>query len=110
MPKFTPGPWKADALNEDRFAYYILPAINAAGQWGPWIADIMGHINDTFPSEEQARANAHLIAAAPEMYEALKEAEILYARYGLLAQESTCGPWINKVRSALAKADGKVEL
>ncbi len=47
--------------------------------------------------QEEALANAHLIAAAPEMYEALKR--ILDDRNSALAREAG--------RKALAKAEGK---
>ena len=60
---FTPGPWHADKLNA----------------WSVWASDCK--VAKTFdvnqavqyrePSEEERIANAHLIAAAPAMFEAL---------------------------------------
>jgi len=58
-------------------------------------------------------ANAHLIAAAPLMYEALKETDMIYAEYCALNPEPLTGSWnlvqgiIAKVHTALAKAEGK---
>lgn len=60
---FTPGPWKREgrsiyALNDkgtNRFFCHVHP----------------GHIPG-FDPEETQEANAHLIAAAPRMYDALK--------------------------------------
>ena len=59
---------------------------------------------------EEARANAHLIAAAPELYEALMEAkEIIRIMHGDLAwgiydQHS---PEMKRINNALAKAEGR---
>ncbi len=53
---------------------------------------------------QEARANAALFTAAPELLDALKESERLYSSYGLLAQHPECGKWINAARAAIAKA------
>jgi hypothetical protein len=59
---YTPGPWNVQKLGIVRHYFEI----NAKGAW---IADVKG------PSQnEQGEANARLIAAAPEMLEALQEA------------------------------------
>lgn len=58
--KFTPGPWHAfgDSVKKGR---YVVAKVNAAEQLG------------IVESSERAAHNAHLIAAAPQMYEALED-------------------------------------
>jgi hypothetical protein len=46
-------------------------------------------------------------AAAPDLLAALKEADRLYSSCGLQAEHRDCGPWINSVREAIAKAEGR---
>lgn len=59
-PKFTPGQWRA--------------GLSIYKSQARVVADKGGRIADVFAyEEEQAKANAALIAAAPEMYEGLKE-------------------------------------
>lgn len=65
--KHTPGPWEAQILENS--APYI-----TARRHGDEIGhDVIGSAN---PQLAQAAANARLIAAAPELVEALKNAEI----------------------------------
>jgi hypothetical protein len=95
MSKHTPGPWglDKDAHRHDPGFY--------GGEEGyhriniPGVTDITGFCGD---------ANAHLIKAAPDLYEALEE---------LLAMRSKCfipnegDWWDNKARAALARAKGE---
>jgi hypothetical protein len=85
---FTPGPWlamgKAVYTESDNPTREIL--------WG-------GH-NTRSASDEEKRANARLIAAAPEMYEALAN---------LVADWERCIraiPHDHEARAVLAKVDG----
>ena len=71
MPKFTPGPWTAFLLS-------LEAEILAHGSKDVRIADVFcgtsfTGMGDYYVSEKECHANARLIAAAPEMYEALKE-------------------------------------
>lgn len=93
--KFTPGPWKWQKAGEDDQPY-LAPDILLVAYDG-------GGPDGVDPSDA---ANAHLIAAAPELYDALEAA---------LAQwDDTCGRildasnphWSNTARAALAKARG----
>lgn len=52
--------------------------------------------------KDEARANAKLIAAAPDMYEALKEARD-YLRFN----KGNASPIYDKADKALSKAEGK---
>lgn len=63
--KFTPGPWEAVLLNDWSDATYIEGALFASQRALP----------GKFDQKEQDKihANAHLIAAAPDLYEALHQ-------------------------------------
>lgn len=89
MNEHTPGPWSITSKPDDEY-----PVFDIGHQLsnGPFKGDVM-IVCDTV--EE---ANAHLIAAAPEMYEALKaieaEAHVNSTNYDL-------------VIAAIAKAEGR---
>ncbi|SRR5579885_2448370 len=98
--KFTPGPWEYRRDKEtDR--HYVGCGIYCI-------------VNDAFATREtkncgqvEREANARLIAAAPELYEALKQ---LVEQYGLmpdgpLGRGLTNGAFLD-ARAALQKADG----
>lgn len=71
----TPGPWdwtKATNLSEydgEELGRYLGIHAEDPGRGGSWVAVIEG---DVFDAEEQ-EANARLIAAAPELLEALRD-------------------------------------
>lgn len=64
--KYTPGPWRLDEIGnvESEAVHNIAVVFSAAGQvnWGGSDFDTLAH----------CEANARLIAAAPELLEALK--------------------------------------
>lgn len=82
--KWTPGPWRIDGSL----------AIYSADD--SFIADV------TYLTDEKEQANANLIAAAPELYEALNDLlnEAINGTVPLLAQ-------IEKVSKVLRKARGE---
>jgi hypothetical protein len=96
MNKHTPGPWLIDYSNADDYR---------GGQWysaGP----ARVHFPYRCAPEEQTQAcsDAHLIAAAPDLLEALDELANGYAgnRYDVgLVQR------LNKARAAIASALGE---
>lgn len=103
--KFTPGPWVFD--DNDGYncgSIWARMAPSGHGHAGPLIARAVG-------DSAEVEANAHLIAAAPEMYEALKEA----VEYFEMAAEFVRSKRDKKAmqyrayecRVTLAKADGK---
>jgi len=65
MSKFTPGPWRV--AGEDKNFVYALSQSGANSFW----AHVQSAGIDRITENEKA-ANARLIAAAPEMYDALK--------------------------------------
>jgi len=99
-PKFTPGPWFTDdygyIFSGERRDAHMIAEVRG---WG-WIQYL--------PDPEQIQdANAHLIAAAPSLYEALE-----YCRQKI-AYMTTHGEWyspgraIEKADAALTKARGE---
>jgi len=91
--KFTPGPWQVNVWTTGR---RTVEGVNA-----PTIAEI----HDTHEDVEKA-ANARLIAAAPDLYEALRELTALMedVRTGQYTPDSfTTQP----ARITLAKAEGR---
>ena len=65
MSKHTPGPWRLFATDTEDAGATTFEVVGADGMFV--VSDLVG-----IPSYE----NARLIAAAPDMYEALKEAQI----------------------------------
>lgn len=81
----TPGPWRADG--EDVFSGHTCQATHIANA---------NPIRDMF--RRTAEANARLIAAAPELLEALKDA---------LAVHGDTYSWGAKALAAIAKVEGR---
>ena len=88
---FTPGPWEIQDSGPGTIRGLRFRVVTDEK-----------FIAKTSDGLEEARANARLIAAAPEMYEMLKELE-----GGLLARARYKGSkTIDKLREILAKVDG----
>lgn len=93
----TPGPWHVEKTRQGT-------AILDDAQFGRWTQIAMAYqANDVFGdgekriiSHDEAKANAHLIAAAPEMLEALL----------MVRQETDDAEWITKLDRIIAKARG----
>ena len=106
--KHTPAPWRVS--NESpRIIKKDYRAIGSDA--GFLIASTMGHDNSGFyASEQEADANARLIAAAPELYESLADA---LADYDNWVSDEDNYPhehlvaWAEKARAAIAKAKGE---
>lgn len=96
--QFTPGPWKVDLYR--RYVYVV------AGD------DFV--ICERGEEAEETLANAHLIAAAPDMYEALQyalrelEAHINGAPVEAKYLGSNDTPTTRRIVAALHKATGKI--
>ena len=101
MSKHTPGPWTFsgfDQFGETRF--YVSQQEGAP--YTPNYSDVASLIAETVSSERIAiqRANAKLIAAAPELLAALQEC----LDHGCM----TGSEWVvNQAREAIAKATGE---
>lgn len=103
--KHTPGPWRVSS-ESPRIIQKDYRAIGSDA--GFLIASTMGHDNSGFyASEQEADANARLIAAAPELLEALTDAVIDFDNWA--AHEDNhphehLVVWVEKARAAIAKA------
>jgi hypothetical protein len=76
-PRHTPGPWQAVFESGSFGSYAVIsgdrtPTANGREQA---VAEIASSVADEFTTED--RANAHLIAAAPDLLAALKDNEIV---------------------------------
>ena len=118
--KHTPGPWKTSRakLPSDGAYDYAIGA-DFGGQTLA-IAEAFGRVDDNIYLYPDAEANAHLIAAAPDMLEALKEcADDLQSeideRYppfileypGFVQKRNNDMEIVIKARAAIAKAEGR---
>ena len=101
--KHTPGPWSAYV---DRSTKTIAVDIGPDPHGGrPCIVDWTGFDGCDLPLNQRI-ANARLIAAAPDLLEALKDmlnAENTYPYGGMSESEIAA---IQKARAAIAKAEG----
>ena len=94
MSKHTPGPWRAEKHPQHDH-------VHCSELW----MIIAGEPDDCSDAEiaqviaYEAEANARLIAAAPDMLEALKEARALL--------RGCIGEAIDRIDAALAKAEGR---
>ncbi len=84
--KHTKGPWKCRP--ENRVGKYQM------------FRDIGDGTNKTVISTDEALANAHLIAAAPELLEGIKDALMMCRKHGI---DST---WECALEKLIAKATG----
>lgn len=110
--KHTPGPWKLSEMHAEGF-YMNDGAASIVAEGGRVaLADVQCKVKRGQGYKAQCPerdANAALIAAAPEMHDALSLAEDLLARlldsdHGGTPEELAI---LEAVRAALAKADGR---
>src|SRR4051812_40005483 len=94
-PGFTPGPWRVAPESFDATQRIIASVDRRYG----FIANTL-HGND--------EANAHLIAAAPDLYDSVREFVALYAGLDDAIGGSVKAK-LARARAALAKADGRDE-
>jgi len=104
MTDFTPGPWEVNPFNAQVDAMPVEPKHSIAP-----VCQLLWPTQER--SEAETEANAHLIAAAPDMYEALSEAKewIENSVPPIWGEGSKKGMLLAKIASALAKAEGRQE-
>lgn len=97
-PKHTPGPWS--------FQGAATRWITAPSETGmPWyVAEVIGGCDHDGSGVDRQDANAHLIAAAPELYEALNL--LLYRACKELADPEDCEE-IQRAERAISKSRGE---
>lgn len=105
--KGTPGPWKC--LREEVNKHYIRISSTKLGERFA-VANVLIPLYDDVHEREakETRANAKLIAAAPELLEALQLAEKAMVE----GRNVTYPEWygvINKARAAINKATGETK-
>jgi hypothetical protein len=115
----TKGPWMVephsdrDELVNVVSEYVVLPD---GSRYAHWIAELDAHIDmdsDVEACLEQVNANAHLIAAAPDLLAALKEA----LNFIEGDRDFTLGnaypedyAMRERIKAAIARAEGRAEL
>ena len=96
--KHTPGEWRASAMEMDPGAWRLLNRgkidIVRRGQ------DVIAAVWCGDDKDGEEAANARLIAAAPELLEALQQAE------EWLTGWASAEPYLSVIRAAIAKATG----
>jgi len=97
----TPGPWY---VVDDRPMFGILSK-HRFGANDPEVICQIGQDIMCPQSEEEAAANAHLIAAAPDLLEILRYTYSLYREAARMAGHP--GVTIPAVEQAIAKAEGR---
>lgn len=119
--KHTPGPWEADCAKDGPLRYHQIDAARVEEKIGtdyPYtVSDTMNRHHTITPEEDES--NARLIAAAPELLEALKWF-IAALENGLLVRDITKdaqSDWalkmmhfvrdLQKATLAVAKAEGR---
>jgi len=112
-PSFTPGPWELVTVQTScgichKIGPFPSKREGDSARHACLYADYPSKGN---PADDELEANARLISAAPDMYEALKALTDLYIE---LANSGDCGFWdpekqpeIISAHAALAKAEGK---
>ena len=101
MPhSFTPGPWVVvGRLTKYVVARLVGGLIQEVAACGPTMAD-EGY-------GQQQEANARLIAAAPDLLEALQDVDALWMHHSVAHGDGKIGPLHEKVIAAIAKATGE---
>lgn len=102
--KHTKGPWRLNEFHVNREGLTVCELVTNDNS--KRIARIDGHVLDSCKASNEAKANARLIAAAPEMLEALK---FLKASLTAKRTEDACHITLamaQKMNAAIAKATG----
>ena len=103
----TPGPWYVGTEFNDqgRHIYAAQKVRHEDGdEWHPLIA-----CTDDDERLVNWQANARLIAAAPDLLEALKLCESNISSLLASAHPKVYGEWLTVVRAAIAKAKGETK-
>ena len=96
MSNHTPGPWEIKRHFDPGYKFISAPKHTA-------LAQVVWCMEDEDRSPE-CEANAHLIAAAPELLEALQEA---LDDWGFDEPDCVRLEWADKAGAAIAKARGE---
>jgi len=100
MNKHTPGPWRLNENNNWKTNPFSI-TVRKPGVHSTTIVNIPTRM--TVPPQEQ-QANARLIAAAPDLLEALQTLP-----QGPLYTDDEINLWVEKASAAIDKATGETE-
>lgn len=102
MTKHTPGPWVVHEGDEIDIRSANPADLAQAPIYYCIAENIGGHVHgENFDDYSEVEANARLIAAAPELLEALESFP------GFLCGTESGDAWIDQMRAAIAKARGE---
>ena len=102
MSEFTKGPWVSYPPHSEK-DFLNSAIVNIESEYGCHVCSTTIY-KRTF---KEIKANAHLIAAAPEMYEALEEALSMIERQPDFNDDGD-GLLISRCKQALVKARGEL--
>lgn len=99
--KHTPGPWRSELdADGDHGIFYATDLIAVTDGWGD--------SSTSDRSLDEDKANAHLIAAAPELLDALHQARLqidyLHEKFRITGTGNTV---LTRIDEAIAKAEGR---
>ena len=107
----TPGPWAVEDPMGADIGFWIVQDGLESYEWS-CIAIVTGDDEDTrsadarFITEDEQRANALLLAAAPEMRDMLRECRATFA-FAADAGDTESNSFIEQIDAVLAKAEGR---
>ena len=102
MSKHTPGPWEVQRDSHLRF--YITQPSDTPDR----VAGFYAEVRRFTPDIDQVKANAHLIAVAPDLLEALQSA-VDWIEDDRFDDDYIGEQWYHDARAAIAKAKGETE-
>lgn len=107
--KHTPGPWKkAERLNGPWWHISAESSGLGPGQGRQAVACVHGESKRGAKAlAEMFEANARLIAAAPDLLEALQDVDALWMHHSVAHSDGKISPLHEKVIAAIAKATGE---
>ena len=107
MSKHTPGPWFVNLAGSERNWQFVYDEcyVYAPGSGVDDVA-VAATIADPLTGKP-SEADARLISAAPELLEALEDADEWIC--GLLSEQSTGGERLQAIRAAITKAKAKAK-
>ena len=100
--KHTPGPW----FTWEGGVYSGRPKVMKRRELSGYDAKICA-IDDLYGTARSRKANARLIAAAPELLAALQDVDALWMHHSIAHGDGKISPLHEKVISAIAKATGE---
>ena len=104
MNTHTPGPWSVENCRNEDGSKFL--SINGQGPLGSWLAEIQAGNIDGKPADTGPLhlANARLIAAAPDLLEALRYLDDAINEPSLKIDLVAAS---NRARAVIAKAEGQ---